>query len=332
MTESSPDERDLAALLQAVGARPGAPDEATAAVRTAVAAEWRASVVARRRQRQVRRFTGWAAAAGIAVAAFGVWLARPMLEPQPAVVASLARVVGAVEQNRGDGRWTPIASDAALEAGTQLRTAGDGRAALRLASGVELRLDARTQLALDDEQRATLAKGAVYVDAGRPTGGPGPRFDLVTPAGTVSHLGTQYEARLAGHGVLVAVREGRVRLSGDAGDVIGNAGEQLTVAQGQVSRAPLSPTAANWNWVGSVTPPFEIEGRSVESFLVWAARETGRTVVYESPDAARQARSVILRGTVTGLTPDEAVQAVLSTTSLQPRIQADHIRVGTLSR
>jgi hypothetical protein len=41
---------------------------------------------------------------------------------------------------------------------------------------------------------------------------------------------------------------------------------------------------------------------------------------------------VTLRGTVAGLTPDEAVQAVLSTTSLQPRIQAEHIRVESIAR
>ena len=322
-----PDERDMAALLRAVGARPTAPASDMAQVRAAVANEWRATVAARQRQQRVRRFTGWAAAASVAVAACGVWLARPLLQSEPQVVASLARVVGTVEQNRGDGRWTPVASAGSIESGTRLRTDGDGRAALRLASGIELRLDARTLVALDDGSHATLAKGAVYVDAGEPSGTPGPEFDLATPAGTISHLGTQYAARIADRGVLVGVREGRVRVSTDQGDVIGNAGEELTVAAGAVSRAPLASTAASWNWVGSVTPPFDIEGRTVESFLVWAARETGRTVVYASPEAARQARSVTLRGTVAGLTPEEAVQAVLSTTSLQPQVQAEHIRV-----
>ena len=330
-SDDLPDERDIAALLRAVGARPTAPASDMAEVRAAVATEWRATVAARQRQQQVRRFTGWAAAASVAVAAFGVWLARPLLQSEPQVVASLARVVGTVEQNRGDGRWTPVASAGSIESGTRLRTDGDGRAALRLASGIELRLDARTLVALDDGSHATLAKGAVYVDAGEPSGAPGPEFDLATPAGTISHLGTQYAARIADRGVLVGVREGRVRVSTDQGDVIGNAGEELTVAAGAVSRAPLASTAASWNWVGSVTPPFDIEGRTVESFLVWAARETGRTVVYASPEAARQARSVTLRGTVAGLTPEEAVQAVLSTTSLQPQVQAEHIRVESIA-
>jgi hypothetical protein len=319
------DERDVAALLRSVGPRPIASAQAMAEVRAAVAAEWRGVVAARQRRRQ---YVGWAAAAGVAVAAFGVWLARPMLQSEPQVVASLARVVGSVEQNRGDGRWTPVTALASLEPGTRLRTASDGRAALQLGNGIELRLDARTQVALNDAGRATLSKGAVYVDSGQPQGGPGADFDLETPAGTVTHLGTQYEARIADGRVLVGVREGRVRLSGRSGDVVGNAGEQLVVADHQVTRSALAPTAAAWNWVAQVTPPYVIEGQSVEAFLVWAARQTGRTVVYTSPDVARQARSVTLSGTVEGLTPDEAVAAVLSTTSLRPEIGTEHIRIG----
>ncbi len=75
---------------------------------------------------------------------------------------------------------------------------------------------------------------------------------------------------------------------------------------------------AEWNWLATITPPFTLEGRSVEDFLEWAARETGRSVVFASPDAAERARAVTLSGTVEGLTPDEAVAAVLSTTSLRP--------------
>ena len=318
------DEREVAALLRSVGARPTASAQAMAGVRAAVAAEWRTAVAARQRRRQ---YVGWAAAAGIAVAAFGVWLAGPMLQSEPQVVASLARVVGSVEHNRGDGRWTPVTALTSLEPGTRLRTAADGRAAVQLGNGIELRLDARTHLALNDAGRATLSTGAVYVDSGQLRGGSGAEFDLETPAGTITHLGTQYQARIEDGRVLVGVREGRVRLSGKSADVVGNAGEQLVVADGQVTRSALASTAAAWNWVAQVTPPYVIEGQSVEAFLVWAARQTGRTVVYTSPEVARQARSVTLSGTVEGLTPDEAVAAVLSTTSLRPEIGTEHIRV-----
>lgn len=320
----TPDDPDVAALLRSVGARPAAAAEAMAEVRTAVEAEWRAIVAARRRR---RRFGGWAVAASVAVLGTAVWLARPLLQSEPVVVAAVARSVGGVEQNRGNGRWTALEGNAPLAAGTKLRTASNGRLALLLENGVQLRLDARTVVTLDTGTRARLERGAVYVDSGGPQGSPGPDFELETGAGTVRHLGTQYEARVLDGSLQVGVREGRVRLSTASGDVVGNAGERLLLTGGSVTRSPLAPTDTAWSWVADVTPPCVVEGRTVESFLLWAARETGRTIVYASPVAAQQARSVTLSGTVDGLTPDEAVRAVLSTTSLRPELAPEHIRI-----
>ena len=328
MNESSrpdaPDDLDVAALLRAVGPRPAASAQAMAEVRAAAAAEWRASVAARRRRRLV---TGWAAAASVTVAALGVWLVRPLVQVEPQVVAALTRVVGSVEQNVGDGRWTPVATSAPIVSGVQLRTARGGRAALQLKDGVELRLDAGTLIAFEDAGRARLSTGAVYVDAGSPPRAAGPEFVLDTPAGPVAHLGTQYEARIVDGGVRVGVREGRVRLAHASGDLLGTAGESFTVRGNEVTRASLAPTAADWDWLADVTPPFSIEGRTVEEFLVWAARQTGRTIVYTSPAAAQQSRRATLSGTVEGLTPDEAVRAVLSTTTLAPEIGTERIRI-----
>jgi len=293
-------------------------------VRDAVEAEWRATVAARRRRRQ---FTGWAAAAGVAMAAVAVWIARPTLAPGDALVASVTRVVGEVQQDDGDGRWVPLAAAATLEAGTRLRTGDGGRVALRLTDGVELRLDSGTLLAFEDAEHARLSQGAVYVDSRTEANTPSPDFELATPAGAVRHLGTQYEARLAGSGLRVAIREGRVQVGTPTGAVQGAAGEQLVVGAGRVERSALAPNAAEWNWLATVTPPFTLEGRSVEDFLAWAGRETGRAVVFASPEAAAQARAVTLSGTVEGLTPDEAVAAVLSTTSLRVGIEADRIRI-----
>ena len=74
-------------------------------------------------------------------------------------------------------------------------------------------------------------------------------------------------------------------------------------------------------------PPFSIEGRSVDEFLGWAARETGRQVVYASPDIEQQARRVTLSGTVEGLAPDQALAAVLATTSLRPVVDREQIGI-----
>jgi ferric-dicitrate binding protein FerR (iron transport regulator) len=333
MNEESPtnalDDTDLAALLAAAGPRTLPSPQAMASVRAAVEAEWRATLAARQRR---HRFTSWAAAAGVAAAALAVWIAQPLRAPDGVVVASLTRVVGDVQQNSGDGRWIPLDAAGSLETGTQLRTGTGGQAALRLDDGVELRLDSRTLVVFEDSQRARLERGAVYLDSHAEPGRAPADFTLATPIGTVRHLGTQYQARIANEDLRVAIREGRVQVGTKAGDVQGAAGEQLTISDGRVERSELAAHAADWNWLATITPPFSLEGRSVDAFLAWAGRETGRTVVYGSPDVEQQARAVILSGTLEGLTPDEAVAAVLSTTSLQAALDGDRIRIEAATR
>ena len=323
------DDGDLARLLAATGPRHQPSTQAAAEVRAVVEAEWRDTVTARQQRRQ---FTGWAAAAGVAVAAVAVWMARPLYLPESGSVASLARVVGDVQMDAGDGHWTPLAAGSVVKAGTVIRTGSTGRAALTVKHGVELRLDSATQLAFNDESDANLSQGAVYVDSGPDAGAPAADFQLETPVGSVRHLGTQYEARLADGGLRVGIREGRVEISGARGRVLGSAGEVLTVSDGGMTRSRLAPTAADWKWVNGVTPPFSIEGRSVDEFLSWAGRETGRKVVYSSPVAERQARNVTLRGTVEELEPDQAVAAVLSTTSLRPVVEDEQITIDVAAR
>ena len=324
------DETSLARLLAAVGSRQQPSAAATSEVRAAVEAEWRRTIDARL---QRRRFPAWALAASFAVAAVGAWLARPLYLPEAATVATLTRVVGDVEGNSGDGRWVRLTNGAGVKSGDMLRTGSDGRTAITLSSGVQLRLDTGTQLALNDVEDAALARGAVYVDSGAGTGAPAAQFVLDTPAGDVRHLGTQYEARLDGSVLQVGVREGRVEVSGVHGAVLAEAGELLAVSgTGQVTRSARAPNASAWDWVHGVTPPFSIEGRTVDEFLAWAGRETGRTVEYASPDVARQARSVTLNGTVEGLPPENALAAVLATTSLEPTLVDDEIRIESKTR
>jgi hypothetical protein len=326
---AEPDDGDLARLLAATGPRNQPSAQALAEVRAAVEAEWRQTVSARQ---QRRRYTTWAAAASIVVAAVGAWMARPLYLPESGPVASLARVVGEVQLDSGDGRWTALASGSVVQPGAVIRTGSDGRAALKMKDGVELRLDSGTRVAFNDANDASLSQGAVYVDSGPEAGAPAEDFRLETPVGSVRHLGTQYQARLTDGDLRVGIREGRVEISGTRGTVLGSAGELLSVSDSGATRSRLAATAPDWKWVGDVTPPFSIEGRSVDEFLSWAARETGRKVVYSSPGVEHQARSVTLSGTVEGLAPEQAVTAVLSTTSLRPVVEDEQIRIEPAAR
>ncbi len=315
----------LGALLAASGARATPAEEQRQQVRDAVEAEWRSLVVARHRRRRV---AGWAAAAAVAGVAVSAWLVRPLVLPPPEQFARLARVEGTVEYRDGlDDDWRHVQEGALVSSGSALRTGDAGRAAMELDNGVTLRLDRGTRLAFASPELASLKAGAVYVDAGKGDAPSSRSFALETAFGDVRHLGTQYEARLLAGALRVAVREGSVGIGRGAGEQVAAAGEQLLLTGTGVQRSALPPYDGQWAWVASVTPPFEIEGRSVAEFLAWAARETGREVAYTTPAAAQRAQGIVLRGSVSGLAPEQAVRAVLSTTSLQPRLETERILV-----
>jgi ferric-dicitrate binding protein FerR (iron transport regulator) len=156
----------------------------------------------------------------------------------------------------------------------------------------------------------------VYVDSGPAADARQLRID--TPAGAVRHVGTQYEVRLVKSDVRIRVRRGRVELkapSGIAEHV--DAGEQLTVVEsGGHERTSIDTVGMEWAWVSDVAPPFEIEGRSLREFLTWAGRELGEDIVFATPESEAEAAGATLHGSVAGLTPAEALEAVLPTTRL----------------
>ena len=163
--------------------------------------------------------------------------------------------------------------------------------------------------------RVELLRGAIYVDSGR-DGATAPLV-VVTPYGSVRHVGTQYEVRMLETELSVSVREGRIGLERKDASLQGAAGEQLVVSSGgNVRREVIAADAADWSWIAQVTPPYEIDQRPLVEFLAWAGRELGREVVFATPAAQAEAGQVILRGSVTGLTPDQAVDAVLVSTPL----------------
>jgi hypothetical protein len=320
-------DQDLGALLRAVGPRVQPTAEMTRQVRAAVEAEWRNTVAARQPR---RRFTPWLAAASVAALAVGAWLVAPQVMQGSASIASVARVTGGVEYRVDqDGAWQPLQVASTLRPGAEIRTAADGRVALHLADGLDLRLDAATTLAMDDRETAQLAAGRVYVDAGA-AGAASRDFTIATALGDVRHLGTQYMAGLdRGGGLTVAVREGSVAVAGGREPLIARAGESITLGHdGRIARGIVAGQDEQWAWAQAIVPEFSIEGRSLDEFLGWAARETGRQLVYSSATAAREAERIELKGSVSGLPPEAAVAAVLTTTpSLQHRFAGSQLRI-----
>jgi hypothetical protein len=306
------DDADLAALLRAAGPRPQPPAAMADIVRAAVAAEWRKTVASRRPR---RRATPWlAAAAVVGVAVVSTWLVVPRLSDGRDGIASVARLEGTVDVRHGSrSQWEPLTSSVRMRVDDVVRTSASGRIALRRADGLEVRLDRDTQLAFDDTDHAQLVSGRVYVDAGG-AGASADAFTLETPLGEVRHLGTQYLASMRDRGLEIAVREGAVALSRGAQPVVAQAGERIAVGRdGSLVHSHAASRGEDWQWAESVSPGFDIKGRSLDEFLTWAARETGRRLVYASRDAANEAEATRLSGSVSGLNPDAAITAVLAT-------------------
>lgn len=315
------DEQRMAELIRNAGARVQ-PDAATReAVRAAVHAEWRAVVATRRRDHQ-RRW-GWSLAAAAVVAAAALWLVVPQLMPAGAMLAEVTRVSGPV-RIRAAGllrSTTDAEAGASLGVGAELRTAAGGRAALRMGAA-SVRLDEGSVVVLAAADRLVLREGAVYVDTGEDGADP---LRVETPLGTVEHLGTQYETRIAADTLRVSVREGRVRLRGEGQEIDSVAGQRVTLQQGGVvRRQAIERNAADWAWAGEIAPAFDIENRSLAEFLRWVSRETGLQLAYASAQVEQTAGTVVLRGSIEGLTPAQALAAVLATTTLQSRQGANN--------
>ncbi len=321
-------DQDIAQVLKAAGSREKPPAAVEQAVRDGLRAEWRELVAESRRVR--RRRVGFALAAGLAVAAVGAWLAAPQLGRRGDEFGSVTIASGDVHIKTGFfGGWSPAAPDQVLMTGQAVETGVDGHAALGLPGGLSVRLDVGTRANLASATEIVLESGALYVDAD-PASSTAARLAVATPAGLVRHVGTQYEVRLLGSGVRLRVREGRVEWQSKAGAVAqGYGGEQLTIAgDGSVERENTALYGDSWDWIGAATPGLELEGLRLSDFLAWAARELGSEVQFDRPETAREAESIVLHGSVSGLTPEQALEAVLATTRVQASISAGLIAVS----
>lgn len=329
----------IAWLLRLAGPRPAAPAEHAERVRQAVRDAWREEMTRRRRRRRRR----WAAAVTLPVAAalaVAVLLTgrgdpesavQPETAAPPVEVAQVEALAGRVHRALpGDdvAVGALLVAGETLTSGTALTTAGDGRAALRLASGPSLRLDVGTRVRLVTATVLSLERGAVYVDSGRSADDPGPAVEVRTGLGVVRDVGTQFEVRLdaADSRVRVRVREGRIHL--DRGDRSwrADAGAELRVASdGSLHRGEVPLSGPEWAWILRVSPPFALDGSRLDTFLGWVVRETGWQLAFADRRIADQAPEITLHGTIDELRPDQALDAVLPTCGLRYRIDGDRL-------
>lgn len=312
--ESESTDSSIEELLREVGARDEPSTDAKRDVLTAVHAEWQAMLTQRRQQRRV---VAWRIAASMVLAVLIATFAYRFVVPEPVQVATIANIDGqvlaATESATAETRFV----GQPINVGDVVQTDKQSRAALSFPNGLSLRLDHDTRFTVVAADHIELSAGGIYIDA--PTANnASAALTIETHAGSVQHLGTQYEVRTQADGILVSVREGRVVVTGASGSSTGEAGQVLRLSTaGELTRSALSATDPHWQWAMQAGPVFDIDNQTLADFLQWVARETGRQLTYSSAQAKAAASAVKLRGSITGLDADAALAAVLSTTELR---------------
>jgi ferric-dicitrate binding protein FerR (iron transport regulator) len=242
---------------------------------------------------------GFALAASLALVA---WLViRPA--SQSAVPAAIGQVI-ALEGMAGmqlDGETTSISPDSVVFTGSILETS-QGRLAIAFIQPLSLRVDRNTRLRFDGADHVTLLAGSLYVDSGGLNVSSPLR--ITTPAGEVSHVGTQFQVSVSGATTRVRVREGRVLVESghDAASRSLAAGDELEIRGGlSFIRSGMPTFGADWEWAADVMPVLEIENRPFGEFLAWLVREQGWQLRYASDALQQQANEIRLHGSVEGL-------------------------------
>lgn len=330
------DDASLANLMKLAGERPEIPLSVESRVYHRVQKEWRSATVepsAEKVYEEVhkswRRNTlrgamlRWVVPAGVAatVAITMIFVSQP--DPVPlTVAATVSRVVGS----------GPISSEyaqgAPVHAGEVISTGSDEGLSLLLARSESLRIDENTRIRVDAADRFTLLAGRIYADTGQfvyRNGG----LIIDTAFGVVTDVGTQFSVAAIDESLDVAVREGRVDVRGQLDTYAARMGERLTLVQGEGASVTNLDTHDNyWDWVVELTPTFDMTNKSLLDFLKWAARETGRELQFESNESRMFAMRTDVHGSTAGLTPEEALEAVLATTTVRYQIEDDKIIIN----
>lgn len=321
-----PDSEDgLEALLGMADPRPAPPAAEAAEIRAAVHAEWQ-KLTGRRQLRRRAMTYGLAASALIALFAGLSMLRAPGDDARGEQVAAIEKHRGVLRVSGGDDVVSAVPES--ILSGQIIETGANSGVALAWQRGGSLRLDANTRVQFESVSRIRLVAGRVYYDSvSDPMTRVAPQAGMArilveTPYGTLRHVGTQFVAGLtADEELRVLVREGAVRLDLDGDPRTAAAAQQVQVTRDRrVLTSAITGSGSEWRWVEQLSPPVDLEGRSVYEALQWVSRETGQAITYRG-SAERIARRNALRGVdrLGESAPSSAMSAIVSMGGLEWR-------------
>lgn len=222
---------------------------------------------------------------------------------------------------------TYVQSGASIVVGDLIETDMDSGQSVALNGDISLRVDKNTRLEVGDKGEFTLLAGRIYVDTGDRIYQD--RHVIVhTANGTATDIGTQFSVAFVNTDMSVAVREGQVDLSAGQQSSSAMRGEKMTLRSGgSIEIDEVQVAGAEWDWAVALAPQFELDDHTLLEFLKWVSRETGMELVFDSDETRAVARVSKSHGSIDGLTPLEAVQAVLATTQFVYTIDGKTISI-----
>lgn len=311
----------LKRLLHLAGPRPLPPEQMRSEVKEQVHRVWQKRV---RRRRWMR--TSAAVAATLLVAVIGVSVLDPVgTSPPPEVVGKVLKVAGTLI--RVDGENARLSARSPLYRNGIVQSSTDGGVSLRLSNGASLRLGPATRVKLMSGFVLELQMGKLYLDT--VDARPNVQFEVQTAFGTIKDIGTQFEVQTQTESVRVRVRDGEVFLETHSTAHHASRGEALEAdVTGNVVLSSFSPVHADWNWVIDFTPQFETDNAKVADLIAWAARETGRTVVYSDALTRNRASLTRIHGSITNRSPIDTMITALSATRFNVSVEHESMVVS----
>ena len=329
----------LAELLRQVPSRIRAPAGDEQIIRQSVHSQWQELV----RRRRARRII-WAGALAASLALTTTVALRLLPKSQPsgglAVVATSEKLIGTAMTRSGGGSLSLLQHPATeLSSGQTVLTGVESRLALRWHNGAMVRLDELTELELLSDTEMHLVAGRVYLDTALSDASM-PPVTIQTPRGRIRHLGTQFMTRVSHGEMSVSVREGEIvylpptgggGTGPSGGETIAGMGQHLEVSSdGSVQIAQIPTWGNRWEWVETVSPGFQSNGRSLSELLAWVGRETGRQIAYDTADAESLASATVLHGDLE-VPPMQALAIATATSDLAAEVDMGLIRVSLSS-
>ncbi len=305
-------DKDVRRLLELVGPRSEPPAALRERVHAHVLQTWQD--LPEHAPTERRPWAGYAIAASLVAALVGYFSFMQLTAPGNTHVAEVIHTTGAYTV-RGSATGAKY-----IDAGSMVRTSGEGRLFVQMASGVTVRFDTETRATIHGQSEIWLFEGGLYIDAD----GADQQMRVVAGDVDITDIGTLFEVRLAEE-LVVAVREGRVEIAFDVNSAQAHAsdgmGEVVTMrGLKEISREQVATTDLRWDWIHLSHPQYTPEGHTVFEFVRWAARESGRTLRFDTPLVEQQSRGSPLHGMAAAAPVD--VDFVLETTNYRA-VQGD---------